>query len=63
MNKGGITAEMREVKMDQEAMVRQAGRREQVHDPERSNRVSEEVTAFHGKKSSVTKLETRQKSQ
>lgn len=57
--------------MDQEAMVREAGRREQAHDPERSNRVSEEVTAFHGKKSSVTfvkgvgstKLETKQKSQ
>lgn len=57
--------------MDQEAMVREAGRREQVHDPERSNRVSEEVTAFHSKKSSVTfvkgvgstKLETKQKSQ
>lgn len=43
VNKGGVTAEMREVKMDQGgwAMVREAGRREHVHDPERSNRVSE----------------------
>lgn len=47
MKKGRITAEMREVKLDQEVTVREAGRRAQVSsDPERSSRFSEELLHF-----------------